>query len=115
MIKLSLPDDIKDSGLAIPESTPRTLVQIDGESLPYACQCPCCGSLFNIPEGLLYKVEEDVLLDGDFGAEPEEKGGPDIDIDVGGPGESSDSGSTVSSTTTTTSESGVGESDDSII
>lgn len=50
----------------MPGSTPRTLIEVDSEKLPYACQCPLCGGLFDIPEGLLYKIEEDALVDGDF-------------------------------------------------
>lgn len=83
MLKLTLPKDIIDSGLAMPGSTPRTLVQVDAESLPYACQCPLCGGLFNIPEGLLYRVEEDALLDGEFTDNDAATGsdsGTDIDI-----------------------------------
>lgn len=112
MLRIELPDNIKDSGLALPTSTPRTLVEVDSESLPYACQCPCCGSLFNIPEGLLYKVEEDTLLDGDFGAEAAEAEAagevegeiPDSVID-----ESPAAGPTESSAA------GVGESDDTFV
>lgn len=81
MIKLTLPDNIKDSGLSLPGSTPKTLVEISSESLPYACQCPLCGGLFEIPEGLLYKIEEDELLDGEFGADIESNG-TDINIDM---------------------------------
>ena len=88
MLRLELPNDVKDSGLALPESTPKTLVQIEGENLPYACQCPCCGSLFNIPEGLLYK-------------EP--------DFDEGGASSSTQESRTTSSATE------VGESDDTFI
>lgn len=88
MLKLELPNNIKDSGLSLPESTPKTLIQIEGENLPYACQCPCCGSIFNIPEGLLYKIEEDTLVDGDLGAEASEgKSRTDIDIDMGDAGD----------------------------
>lgn len=83
MLRMELPDNIKDSGLALPTSTPRTLIEVDSESLPYACQCPCCGSLFNIPEGLLYKVEEDDLLDGNFSAEAAEaEATSEVDRDI---------------------------------
>lgn len=117
MIRLELPDNVKDSGLALPESTPKTLVQIEGENLPYACQCPCCGALFNIPEGLLYKIEEDTLIDGDLGAEAAEgEARTDIDVNMG---ESDfDEGEVISSTQesdTTSSATGVGESDDTFI
>lgn len=111
---IKLPDNIKDSGLALPESTPKTLIEIEGENLPYACQCPCCGALFNIPEGLLFKVEEDTLIDGDFGVETAEKGGPDIDIDVDSSTPDSDI-RVPSASNATSSESGIGEADDSII
>lgn len=117
MLRLKLPDDSIDSGLALPQSTPKTLVQIEGENLPYACQCPCCGALFNIPEGLLYKIEEDTLIDGDLGAEAAEgEAQTDIDVNMGEPGfdESGVSSSTQESRTTA-SVTGVGESDDPFI
>ena len=113
---IRLPDNIKDSGLAMPESTPKTLIEVYSENLPYACQCPCCGALFTIPEGLLYKIEDDSLADENFDAEISAKNGTDIDIDMGGAG--NDSGISSSATETsrvTSSESGVGDSDDSII
>jgi len=117
MLRLELPNDVKDSGLALPESTPKTLVQIEGENLPYACQCPCCGSLFNIPEGLLYKIEEDTLIDGDLGAEAAEgEAQTDIDVTMGEP--NFDEGGVSSSTqesSTTSSATGVGESDDTFV
>lgn len=81
MLRLQLPNDFQDSGLALPGSTPKTLIQVDSENLPYACQCPCCGSLFNIPEGLLYRIEEDALADGDLMTD--EPDGSDINIDMG--------------------------------
>ncbi len=117
MLRLELPNDIKDSGLALPESTPKTLVQIEGENLSYACQCPCCGALFNIPEGLLYKIEENTLIDGDLGAEAAEgEARTDIDVNMGEPDfdESGVSSSTQESSTTS-SATGVGESDDTFI
>lgn len=117
MLKLTLPDNINDSGLAIPGSTPKTLVQIEGDNLPYACQCPCCGSLFNIPEGLLYKIEEDTLIDGDLGAEAAEGDAiTDVDIDMGEP--DIDEGITSSSTQESgaaASTSGVGEANDTFV
>lgn len=84
MLKLTLPSNIKDSGLAMPGSTPRTLIQVDTENLPYACQCPLCGGLFSIPEGLLYKVEEDALLDGEFTDDDANGTGPETNIDMMG-------------------------------
>lgn len=117
MLKLELPNDIKDSGLALPESIPKTLVQIESENLPYACQCPCCGALFNIPEGLLYKIEEDTLIDGDLGAEAAEgRARTDINVNMGEP--DIDEGVVSSSTqesSTTSSATGVGETDDTFI
>lgn len=117
MLRLELSNDVKDSGLALPESTPKTLVQIEGENLPYACQCPCCGALFNIPEGLLYKIEEDTLIDGDLGAEAAEgEAQTDIDVNMGEP--SFDGGGVSSPTqesSTTSSATEVGESNDTFI
>ena len=78
MIRLKIP---RENGLALPKSTPVTLVEISSESLPYACQCPLCGEVFQIPEALLYKVEEDDFADDDLaefeGADnaPSTKGG----------------------------------------
>ena len=71
MIRLKIP---RDDGLALPKSTPVTLVEISSESLPYACQCPLCGEVFQIPEALLYKVEDDDFADDDL-AEFEEADG----------------------------------------
>lgn len=59
-------------GLALPESTPQTLIEVDSESLPYACQCPLCGGLFQIPEGLLYRIEDDNYADEDSDTEFEQ-------------------------------------------
>lgn len=71
MIRLKIP---REDGLALPKSTPVTLVEISSESLPYACQCPLCGEVFQIPEALLYKVEDDDFADDDL-AEFEEADG----------------------------------------
>ena len=110
MLKLTLPDDLKDSGLAMPGSTPRTLIQVDTENLPYACQCPLCGGLFSIPEGLLYKVEEDALLDGEFTDDDAQSKGPETNINMMG---DSDSGSDAGSPESTGSEPAeAGESND---
>lgn len=114
MIKLQLPENIMDTGLAMPTSTPRTLIEIDGQSLPYACQCPCCGSLFNIPEGLLFKVEDDEFLDDTF----ETEGGDSeasVDIDVTGSEESNPGGSSTSPAESASSTSEVGESNDTFV
>lgn len=117
MLRLELPNDVKDSGLALPQSAPKTLVQIEGKNLPYACQCPCCGALFNIPEGLLYKIEEDTLIDGDLGAEASEgKAQTDINVNVSEPGfDEGDIRSSTQESGTTSSATGVGESDDMFI
>lgn len=109
MLKLTLPQNITESGLALPTSTPRTLIEVDSENLPYACQCPLCGGLFNIPEGLLYKIEEDNLLDGTFDVANAEN--TDIDIDMG----SSMSDSNSSAPTGESSNAEVGESNDTAI
>lgn len=55
----------ENEGLALPEATPQTLIEVDSQSLPYACQCPLCGGLFQIPEGLLYRIEDDNYADED--------------------------------------------------
>lgn len=114
MLKLTLPDDLKDSGLAMPGSTPRTLIQVDTENLPYACQCPLCGGLFSIPEGLLYKVEEDALLDGEFTDDDAQGNGPETNINVmGGSDSGSAAGSDAGSPESTGSEPAeAGESND---
>jgi len=111
MIRLQLPKNIMDSGLSLPESTPKTLIQVEGESLPYACQCPLCGGLFDIPEGLLYKVEEDALLDGDL--IDENSDGTDVNVDVN----SSEPGVTSSADipAPTSTEGEVGENNDMFV
>ncbi len=115
MIKMQLPDNLKDSGLAMPESTPKTLIEVDSENLPYACQCPLCGGLFNIPEGLLYKIEEDSLEDADFGAEVAAKGGTNVEVDTGGGFDEGISSSSTQTSSTSSSSTGVGEADDTSI
>lgn len=67
------PEDIR---LALPDAEPVTIVKINNESLPYACQCPLCGGIFDIPQGVLYRIEEDEFEDIDSGAEPIEPMGP---------------------------------------
>lgn len=116
MLRLEFPNQVKDTGLALPDSTPKTLIQVDSENLPYACQCPCCGALFNLPEGLLYKVEEDDLIDGDLGADITTQASTDIDVNTSGnstPEFVSSSTTSVSGTSPSTSE--AGGSDDSFI
>lgn len=85
MLRLKMPDD---TGLALPGSTPVTLIQVDSANLPYACHCPLCGGIFQLPESLLYRVEKDEFEDEDQGAEPAEpRGGSspigDMGSDVG--------------------------------
>lgn len=111
MIKLTLPDNLKDSGLALPQSTPKTLIEVSGENLPYACQCPCCGSLFNIPEGLLYKVEDDALLDGTFDTDGNISDETDVNIDMGG----SDNAGIPTPPSGSESEPGVGDNNDTVV
>lgn len=65
--------DVKDEYLSIPDSQPVTLLQVSSENLPYACQCPLCGGVFEIPEGILYKVEEDDLPDEESNVEMSEE------------------------------------------
>lgn len=113
MIKLQLPDNIMDSGLAMPGSTPRTLIEIDSESLPYACQCPCCGSLFNIPEGLLFKVEDDNFLDEDLDLDTDKDSDTSINVDVEGSSEAG--GSSAQPSASAPAETGVGESNDTFV
>ena len=57
--------DVRDEFLSIPDSQPITMLQVSADNLPYACQCPLCGGVFEIPEGILYKVEEDDIPDVD--------------------------------------------------
>lgn len=112
MVKIQLPENIRDSGLALPESTPKTLIEVSSESLPYACQCPLCGGLFNIPEGLLYKIEEDNLVDGDFDTEMTAESNSDIDINT--PSSESEPSPT-SMSDTASADTGVGEANDTAI
>jgi hypothetical protein len=114
MIRMKLPENITNSGLAMPESTPKTLIEINGESLPYACQCPLCGGLFDIPEGLLYKVEEDTLKDGDFDAEATGSG-DDIDIDAGESSVDAGGSSEPTQSSAASDVMGVGETSDTAI
>ena len=110
MVKIQLPENIRDSGLALPESTPKTLIEVSSESLPYACQCPLCGGLFNIPEGLLYKIEEDNFVDGDFDTEMTAESNSDIDIST-----PSSEPSPTSMSDTASADTGVGEANDTAI
>lgn len=53
----------KDDFLAIPEAEPVTLHEISSDNLPYACQCPLCGGIFEIPTGILYEISNDAYED----------------------------------------------------
>lgn len=61
MIRLRLKNkrQPEDDFLSLPESEPVTLHEIDSSNLPYACQCPLCGGIFEIPTGVLYELVED--------------------------------------------------------
>lgn len=97
MIRLRLKNvnhDVKDDFLALPGAQPLTLHEVDSENLPYACQCPLCGGLFELPTGVLYEIKDDTLEDGESGLTPEgpadsgegDTGGFfDMSDDVGGP------------------------------
>lgn len=65
--------DVEDENLAIPGAQPLTLLQVSNDNLPYACQCPLCGGIFEIPKGTLYEIEEDNIVDEDLGIEPPEQ------------------------------------------
>lgn len=83
MIRLQLKHQnhsVEDDFLALPGAQPLTLHQVNSENLPYACQCPLCGGLFELPTGVLYKLEDDNLEDGDS------------DIQEMGPGEFEEGG-----------------------
>jgi len=64
MLRLKAPKN----GLALPTSTPVTLIEVDS-NLPYAIQCPCCGVISQLSETLLYKIEDDDFTDVDSNAE----------------------------------------------
>lgn len=86
------------TGLALPESTPQTLIEVDSASLPYACQCPLCGGLFQIPEGLLYRIEDDSYEDEDSEADFEQMRNSPGGSDFGGGGDVFESSSSITST-----------------
>lgn len=75
------PDDMY---LALPDAEPVTLLQVSSENLPYACQCPLCGGIFDIPKGILYKIEDDGIDDIDSGSEANGTGGMASSGDAGG-------------------------------
>ena len=64
MLRLKAPNN----GLALPTSTPVTLIEVDS-NLPYAVQCPCCGVISQLSDTLLYKIEDDDFNDVDSDAE----------------------------------------------
>ena len=70
MLRLKKQSKRDDTYLALPTAEPVTLYKLPEENLPYACQCPLCGGVFDIPEGALYKLEEDDYADIDSEAEP---------------------------------------------
>ena len=75
-LKKRIPEEDDNNFLAMPDAEPLTLHEIPGDTLPYACQCPLCGGVFQIPTGVLYKVDEDTeeeILDEDVGEELEPK------------------------------------------
>lgn len=69
------PKTAEDEYVAIPGGEPITILQVANENLPYGCQCPLCGGVFQIPQGILYKIEDDDIPDVDsdteFGASAE--------------------------------------------
>lgn len=80
-LKKRIPEEDDNAFLAMPDAEPLTLYEIPGDTLPYACQCPLCGGVFQIPTGVLYRVDEDTeedteeeeILDEDVGEELEPK------------------------------------------
>ena len=76
-----------DEFLALPGAEPVTLVRVSSKNLPFGCQCPFCGELFELPQGNLYKIEDDEYADIDSGAELSDHFvGPDSDLsDSGSP------------------------------
>lgn len=83
----------ESEGLAIPESEPVTLIEVSSENLPYGCQCPLCGGIFQIPQSTLYKLEDDNIQDIDSDTEvlgprsgpdnevPSMEGAPEVDAE----------------------------------
>lgn len=101
------------TGLALPESTPQTLIEVDSASLPYACQCPLCGGLFQIPEGLLYRIEDDSYADEDSGTDFEQMSNSSDGSYFGGGGDVLESSSSITSTGSATPAGG--DVDDSTV
>lgn len=71
MIRLRLKNNNKpeDTFLALPGSEPVTLISLPTEGLPYACQCPLCGGIFEIPNSTVFRIEDDGFEDIDSDAE----------------------------------------------
>lgn len=67
---------VTDEYLALPEAQPVTLLQVSNENLPYACQCPLCGGIFEIPRGTIYRIEESDLEENSSDVFDEEKPEP---------------------------------------
>lgn len=87
MIRLQLKHQnhsVEDDFLALPGAQPLTLHQVSAENLPYACQCPLCGGLFELPTGILYKLEDDNIEDGESDLEAIGPEGPGPGEDMGG-------------------------------
>ena len=101
------------TGLALPESTPQTLIEVDSASLPYACQCPLCGGLFQIPEGLLYRIEDDSYADEDSGTDFEQMSNSSDGSYFGDNGDVLESSSSITSTGSATPAGG--DVDDSTV
>lgn len=80
MIRLKNPQLTGDTFLSLPDSEPVTLYEIPGSNLPYGCQCPLCGGIFEIPAGKLYKIVADSKPDveGEADFKSMEKSAPPI-------------------------------------
>jgi hypothetical protein len=74
---LRLKKQANEAYLALPGAEPVTMHEIPGDSLPYACQCPLCGGIFQIPTGILYKIEDDGIADGTFDGDVQTTDNPD--------------------------------------
>ena len=100
-------------GLALPTATPQTLIEVDSSSLPYACQCPLCGGLFQIPEGLLYRIQDDSYDDADSDTDFEQMSNRPGGSEFGPEADSFESSTSI--TSTGSSELAGGELDDSTL
>lgn len=84
MLRLKKHPKRDDEYLALPGAEPVTLYEFPSKNLPYACQCPLCGGLFNIPESTVYKLEDDDYEDVDSETEPKGPGrGPGLMEEAG--------------------------------